>query len=223
MTRRVAAWTLLFLLCPVATTVAQVETPATVPGGPGSGGPGSGGPDPAGLEDALQRGRVPADAIERILASAEEIDWDRISPGADLDAVAFSLAYAEREGRLPATVPDTARFVSELARESASLAEAGFSRRDVARTMVQSVRANLDSAEPSPSASAPGILQRASREQIRSDDRAAAQRRDDSRGGGRPAGVGPPGDRGAVRDGQVPGSPDGPPGLTDKDKVKDKD
>lgn len=209
-TRKLAAITLLFLfllLCPAAVE-AEGQTAAV---------------GPAGLRDALQRGRVPVEAMERILASAEEIEWDQVAPGADLDAVAFSLAYAEREGRLPVTVPETARLVSELARESAALAEAGFSRRDVARTMVRSVRANLDSAASSPSASAPGILQRTSREQIRSDDRAAVQRREDSRGGGRPAGVGPPGDRGVARGRNDPGGPDGPPGLVDKDKDQDKD
>ena len=147
----------------------------------------------SGLEAALRRGGLPEDVVREIVSAAGPLNWSEELPrDADMDAVALSLAYAHRQGRLPGDGAESAQLALELARDASALSAVGFNRREVARMLTQGMRAHL-----SPR-SAP--LDRASRleaakaagDRLRESARDAAERRNDSRPAGPPGGVAPP-------------------------------
>ncbi len=161
---------------------------------------------PAELGEALRRGRLSEETVTSILRAAEALDWDDVPAAVDMDAVALSLAYAEREGRLSEDAVETAHLALDLAREAAMLGAAGFSPREVARTLTSGLRAHLGTdSVPIPAASRVEAA-RAARDRMRGAARAADERRREFRPGGVPAGVGPPGEFDSVHGGVPRGS-----------------
>lgn len=166
------------------------------------------------LEDALRRGRVPEHAITGILEAVADLEWTDLEEGADMDAVAFSLAYAERENRLPETASERALFTQDLTRVAAELGSAGFSKREVARILVAGVRGRSGPDVLPLSAATRREAARTMRDEARQNAREAARRRNEGRPPapaalGGPTATGPP-DQPETPQPDIP-DPGGPP------------